>query len=59
MKILRVLSSNKMLTILLIVTLRLKIFFETNEMTIDFIVVDEITNELTIDEKLKTRDKRT
>ena len=51
---LRVLSSNKMLTILLIVTLRLKIFFETNEMTIDFIVVDEITNELTIDEKLKT-----
>ena len=59
MKILRVLSSNKMLTILLIVILRLRMFFETNEMTIDFIVVDEITNELTIDEKLKTRDKRT
>ena len=59
MKMLRVLSSNKMLTILLIVVLRLKMFFETNEMTIDFIVVDEIANELAIDEKLKTRDKRT
>ena len=48
-----------MLTILLVVALRLKMFFETNKMTIDCIIVDEITNELTIDEKLKTRDKRT
>ena len=48
-----------MLTILLIVALRLKIILEINKMTIDYIIVDEITNKLTIDEKLKTRDKRT
>ena len=59
MKILRVLLSNKIFTILLIVALKLKIFFETNEMTIDCIVVDEIANKLTIDEKLKTRNKQT
>ena len=49
-KMLRVLSSSKILTILLIVTLRLNTFFEIN---------DVMTNELTIDELLKTRDKRT
>ena len=48
-----------MLTILLVVALRLRMFFETNKITIDFIVVDEIANELAIDEKLKARDKRT
>ena len=48
-----------MLTILLVVALRLKTFFETNKITIDYIIVDEIINKLTIDEKLKTRDKRT
>ena len=63
-KMLRVFSSNimletKMLIVLLIVILRLKIFFEINEMTIDYIVVDEKINKLTIDEKLKTRDKQT
>ena len=51
MKILRVLSSNtKILTILLIVALKLKMFFETNNV---------ITNKLTIDELLNVRDKRT
>ena len=64
MKILRVFSSNiiletKMLIVLLIVILKLKIFFEIDKMTIDYIDVDEITNELAIDEKLKTQDKRT
>ena len=59
-KILHVLSLNtRMLTILLVVALRLKTFFETNKITIDYIIVDEIINKLTIDEKLKTRDKRT
>ena len=63
-KILRIFSSNiiletKMLIMLLIVTLRLKIFFEIDEMTIDCIVVDKKTNKLIIDEKLKTRNKRT
>ena len=59
--ILRVLSlKTKVLIILLIVILRLKMFFETNnEITIDYIIINEIANELTIDEKLKTRDKRT
>ena len=51
MKILRVLFSNtKILTILLVVTLRLKIFFETNNV---------VTNRLTIDKLLNARDKRT
>ena len=59
MKILRVLLLNKVLTILLIVILKLKIFFEINKITIDCIIVDEITNKLTINEKLKTWDKRT
>ena len=64
MKMLRVFSSNmmletKMLIVLLIVTLRLKMFFEIDEITIDCIVVDEKANKLAIDEKLKTRDKRT
>ena len=61
---LRIFSSNmiletKILIVLLIVTLRLKIFFEINKITINYIVVNEITNELTIDEKLKVRNKRT
>ena len=64
MKILRVFSSNiifetKILIILLIVTLKLKMFFEIDKITINYIVVNEITNELIIDEKLKTRNKRT
>ena len=59
MKILRVFSSNimletKMLIVLLIVTLKLRIFFEIDKKTIDCIVVDEKTNKLAIDEKLKT-----
>ena len=52
-KILRVLSSNtRILTILLIITLRLKIFFETNnEIINDEIKNDEITKvELIISE---------
>ena len=46
-----------MLIVLLIMILRLKIFFEIDKITIDYIIVNKITNELTIDEKLKTRDK--
>ena len=49
-KMLRVLSSNtKILTILLIVILRLKMFFEINdeitndEMIVDCVIIDEIT----------------
>ena len=61
---LRVFSSNimletKILIVLLIITSKLRIFFEIDKMTIDCIVVDEKTNKLIIDEKLKTRDKRT
>ena len=48
-----------MLIVLLIVTLKLKMFFEIDKITIDCIVVDEKTNKLAIDEKLKTRNKRT
>ena len=64
MKMLRVFSSNimletKILIVLLIITSKLRIFFEIDKMTIDCIVVDEKTNKLIIDEKLKTRDKRT
>ena len=51
MKILRVLLSNtKIITILLIVILRLRMFFEINNV---------VTNKLTIDELLNARDKRT
>ena len=64
MKKLRIFSSNiifeaKILIVLLIVTLRLRIFFEIDKITINCIVVDEITNKLAINEKLKIRDKRT
>ena len=49
-----------MLIILLIVISKLKIFFETNnEITINYIIINKMTNELIIDEKLKTRNKRT
>ena len=40
------------------IALRLKLFFETNdEMTINCVINDEITNKSTIDEKLKSRNK--
>ena len=59
MKILRIFLSNimleiKILIVLLIITLKLKIFFEIDKITINYIVVEKITNELIIDEKFKT-----
>ena len=58
MKMLRVLSSNimleaKVLIVLLIVTLKLRTFFETNdEVTIDCVIVDKVTK---VDEVTKIK----